>query len=312
MPERPTALAVGPDGDLYIADPRRDQILKLLPNGTFVVVAGTGTAGFSGDGGPAVDAEINQPEGMAFSPDGSLYFADEQNFRVREISPSGIISTVVGDGTVGNGYVADGTQSSTAAFYPNDVTFGPDGHLYIATNAQVLRLESDDTLTRIVGGSVPEGDVHGIGGPAVEAGVGSVNGLAFDSAGDLYLWDFDTKTIFMVAPDGRITEPAGTESLYPHGDGGLRTGPDGNVVAMGELSIVKLSPSGIQTMFSFPANIQQAFDGIHGFSPNGIAIGSDATIYVDTFYGNGFTDTSAIAAIDLSTGSSRILWEQRQ
>ena len=90
VPQRPTALAVGPNGNLYIADQTRNQILERLADGTFVVVAGSGQAGYMGDGGsPATAAKIDRPGGMVFAADGTLYFADEGNQRVRAISPSG-------------------------------------------------------------------------------------------------------------------------------------------------------------------------------------------------------------------------------
>lgn len=90
---------MAPNGDLLIANQGRNQILRRPPNGTLQVVAGTGAAGFSGDGGPAVKAKLDTPNGMAVAPDGTIYVADTDNNRVRAISPSGMISTVAGNGT---------------------------------------------------------------------------------------------------------------------------------------------------------------------------------------------------------------------
>ncbi len=84
-PKRPEALALAPGGDLYIADDIRNQVLERLPDGRFRVVAGNGTTGYSGDGGPATEAEIDDPGGMAVSSDGTLYFADSGNDRVRAV-----------------------------------------------------------------------------------------------------------------------------------------------------------------------------------------------------------------------------------
>lgn len=85
--ERPGPLAVGANGTLYIADSGRNQIVERLPNGRLQVLAGTGKAGFSGDGGPARRAQLNDPAGMTIAEDGTLYFADQANNRVRAISP---------------------------------------------------------------------------------------------------------------------------------------------------------------------------------------------------------------------------------
>ncbi len=114
QPQAPESLAIGPDGGLYIADGGRDQILELR-HGTFRVVVGTGKVGFTGDGGPATEAAINSPGGMTFR-NGTLYFADSANGRIRAVSPAGIITTVAGDGQTG--WVADGTPALAAALVP--------------------------------------------------------------------------------------------------------------------------------------------------------------------------------------------------
>jgi sugar lactone lactonase YvrE len=308
VPSRPTALAVGPNGNLYIADQTRNQILERLPDGTFTVVAGTGLAGYAGDGGPAVQAELDRPGGMAFGADGTLYFADEGNERVRAISPSGTITTVVGTGTSSptGGFVSNGAPALNADVSPNDVALGPGGLLYLSTDAQVLRLNADGTLSVVVGTDSPRQGVSGVGGPATAASADGATGLAFDSAGNLYFFGFDAKTVFVVPSSGVLTNPLGDQSIYPHGDGGLATAPSGEVIAMGEQSVVRLSPIGDQTIMSFSPGL---FDGIKGFSPNGIAVGPDGTIYVDTYYGNGWTDRTAIISTSPNGASSQILWE---
>ena len=88
VPKAPGSLAIGPNGNLFIADDGRDQVLERLPNGKFVVVAGDGKRGFSGDGGPALDAELDYPGAIAFGPDGALYIVDEANNRVRRVAPT--------------------------------------------------------------------------------------------------------------------------------------------------------------------------------------------------------------------------------
>jgi sugar lactone lactonase YvrE len=307
VPQRPTALAVGPNGNLYIADQTRNQILERLPDGTFVVVAGTGQVGYAGDGGPATKAELDRPDGMAFAADGTLYFADAGNQRVRGISPSGIITTVVGSGgSPTSGLVSDGTPALHADVQPNDVAIDPGGHLYISTGEQVLRLNADGTLSVVVGTDSPNQGIYGVGGQATSASADGVEGLAFDSAGNLYFFGFDTKTVFVVQPSGVLTEPFGQQSIYPRGDAGLVTAPDGGVIAMDEQSVVRLSPTSDDTIIAFYPGL---FHGISGFSPNGIAVDPDGTIYVDSFYGNGYTDRTAIVSISPNGASSQVLWE---
>ncbi len=153
MPKRLGPLAVGPNGDLYLADSSRDQILERHPDGTFTIAVGNGTAGFSGDGGPAVDAELNFPSAMFFSAGGTLYMADKGNGRIRAVSPQGVISTVAGDGGAA-AWVSTGTFAKSAALGSVAAAIiGPDGAMYIAddTSSQVLRLSAAGTLTTVAG-----------------------------------------------------------------------------------------------------------------------------------------------------------------
>ena len=309
MPLQPSALAVGPNGNLYLADPGRDQILERLSDGRFVVVAGTGKSGFSGDGGPATSAEIDDPGGLNFGPNATLYFADQGNGRVRAISARGTITTVAGGGDISasSGFVPDGTPALDASITPYDVAVSPNGQVYVATGLQVLRLSRRDTLQVVVGADIPYGGVHGVGGPAVDASADGVDGIAFDRLGDLWMFGFNTKAILEVTSKGVLREPAGDQDLYCRGDGGLATTPNGTVLAMSELSLVKLSSTAAaKTIFSFYSG---TFHGIRAFSPNGIAVSKDGAIYVDTWNGDGFADKTAIASISPTGRFSRLLWE---
>jgi sugar lactone lactonase YvrE len=306
QPVRPQSLVVGPGGTLYVADTVRDQILERSPGGRFTVVVGNGKAGYAGDGGPATAAEINGPGGMAVAPDGTLYFADTFNDRLRAVSPTGTITTVAGDGQYG--FVSNGAPALGAPITPFDVIVGPDGALYVATEQQVLRLGAGGTFSCLAGcnRNSPYAGDYGAGGPAVAGSADGPNGLAFDASGDLYIAGSNTKEILMVDPRGILHDIG---SVYPRGPGGLVTVPGGSVVAMDELGLVQLSPTGIRSIFRFPGGYKAKilFHGINGFSPNGIAVDADGTMYVDTFYGNGYATESAIAQIR-PNGTSSLLW----
>jgi sugar lactone lactonase YvrE len=305
QPERPESLAVGPNGNLYMADGIRNQILERLPGGSFVPVAGNGTAGFSGDGGSATEAELDDPAGITFGPNHTLYIADLGNGRIRAVSPTGTITTIAGDGGQTD-WVADGTPALAASIEPSAMAFGPDGLMYVATGSQVLRLGADGALTRVLGEDSNEyAGLYGIGGPAVAASADGPDGLAFDAAGNLYVAGFNTKTILMVDPAGTV-RVIGT--VYPRGNSGLVTGPGGSVLAMDELSVDRLTPQGIQARVAFPTTSRVSYLGITGFSPNGIAVASNGDIYLDTFYGNGYADKSALIMIN-RRGSPSLLWE---
>jgi uncharacterized protein (TIGR03437 family) len=127
----PGGVAVGSDGTVYIADTGNQRILAASTAGVVTTVAGTGTQGYSGDGGPATAAELNNPVGLTLDGAGNLYFADNGNNVIRKVSTTGIISTVAGNG--GDGYGGDGGLATMATLsQPSGVTVGADGSLYIA------------------------------------------------------------------------------------------------------------------------------------------------------------------------------------
>jgi len=319
VPQRPSSLAIGPNKNLYIADDMRNQVLEHLPDGTFEPVAGNGTVGFSGDGGPATSAQLNYPSGITFGPDGTLYIADYGNGRIRAVSSAGVITTIAGNGGQG-GWVTDGTPALEASLRPTAMAFGPEALMYVADDREVLRLEpngsrtnhpsSDWTFTRVLGENANEYEgVYGIGGPARSASADGANGVAIDTFGNIYVSGSNTKAILMVDPQGTVHLLG---DLYPRGPSGLVTAPDGSVVAMDELAVVGLSPQGIKTLVSFPTTNKVSYLGVTGFSPNGIAVAPGGTLYLDTFYGNGFADKSALIMIPpQGAGSPSLLWEQR-
>jgi hypothetical protein len=274
-----------------------------LPDGRFRVIAGTGRAGFSGDGGPATDAELRDPSGMAVSQRGTLYFADQGNNRVRAVSSDGRITTVAGDGRFG--WVKTGTRALGSHIgSPNDVALGPGGLLYIAANNEILRLNTGGTLTRIAGNQHHVG-VFGIGGPAVNASPDGPNGLAFNRAGNLFIAGINTKALLMVDRAGTMRAPIGETGFYPRGSGGIVTTNTGKLVAMQTQTLVTLTPTSMKTIYNFSG---RRIAGISGFLPNGLAVDTSGTIYTDTDEGNGWASGTAIIAISPNHTVS-VLWK---
>ena len=245
---------------------------------------------------------------MAVAGNRTLYVADQGNDRVRAIAPNGVIRTIAGGGNIGSrGFVPTGTPARRARLSPYDVTIGPHRTLYIATGEQVLRLDRDGRLSVVLGSPRTwrhEG-LAGLGGPAVDASADGANGIAFDRNGDLFIAGSNTKSLLVVTRDGRVHAAPGGHGLYPRGDAGLARTPAGGVDAMAESGLVRVGTNGIRTLRSFR---HRPFLGIANFSPDGIGVGADGTVYLDTYAGNGFSNKTAIVAIH--GRHARLLWER--
>ena len=301
VPKLPAALAIGPHGRLYIADDGRDQILVRRADGSFSVVAGTGRSGFSGEGGVAVDARLGRPQGMAFARDGTLYFADSKNNRIRAISPAGRIRTIAGNGRFGWLETGMHARSSPLA-EPSDVKVTRGGRLVIATAQEVVEMSPDGTMNRLVGLRKLNG-VAGLDRPATEAAADSPDGVALDAAGDLFIAGFATKALLVVTPVGilRLVDDA----FYPRGDAGLATAPNGSVLGMETTRIVRVSPTRVSTVFDF---LHRKVSGLRGtFVPGGIAVAANGDVYVDAFGGNGWGDRSMLLVVH-PNGRYAVLW----
>ncbi|ONH59205.1 hypothetical protein CcI49_17185 [Frankia sp. CcI49] len=127
----PLGVAVGPGGAVYIADSGNEQVRKVDLSGRISTIAGTDGEGFSGDDGPATEATLNYPHGVAVSGDGAVYIADTGNDRVRKVDLSGRISTIAGTGTEGFSG-DDGLATKAMLNTPSGIAVGPDGAVYIA------------------------------------------------------------------------------------------------------------------------------------------------------------------------------------
>lgn len=300
------ALAVGSSGALYIADQASNQIIERLPDGSFRVVAGTGVRGFSGDGGPALAARLNDPTGLAVGNDGTIYFADAGNERVRAISRDGLIKTVAGNGGRAEESVASGRPArSTALCHPDALAFGPRHQLYIAngTCGFIMRLTQKGTLQKIAGKAGSYADsILPAGTLARDATADGPNALAFDRRGDLFIASFTTKQLRMISPSGVMSVIA--NNFYPQGDGGVVADNHGNVFAMNGQTISSVTSRGLHTLVDLSA--RKILSGQNKFLPNGLALGGGGTIYADTSKGNGWSGVDALIAIN--AGHVHLLW----
>lgn len=221
----PSAIAYDANGNLFLVDTNNHMIREILKSGgTIVTVAGTGIAGFSGDGRPAAAAQLDTPTGIAFDGNGHLYIADSHNHRIREIV-NGTITTVAGTGT--SGFSGDGGQAVAAQLaLPTAVAIDRNGRLLVAdTNNQRIRSVVNGVITTVAGDG--EEFFAGDGGAATAASLDQPTGIAVDPSGNLYIADKRNQRIRMVNTAGLISTFAGS-SASPFsgafdGDGGIAT-----------------------------------------------------------------------------------------
>jgi RHS repeat-associated protein len=216
----PWGLAVGPDCSIYIASDW-NVIRKVSPDGTITTVAGNGTWGYSGDGGPATLAQINYPDGVALGPDGSLYIEDIYNYAIRRVTPDGIMSTFAGGGGFGNGFSAMSADAPRPSLEERAETR--------------LKAQSAGTFDVTEEGSAPADGAEagamaaaadagamvspGDGGPATEVYLNVPYAVSVARDGTVYISESGASRVRQVAPDGIITTVTG--SVYGfRGDGG--------------------------------------------------------------------------------------------
>ncbi len=215
---KPQSVAVDSTGNVYIADTQNNRVREVTMDGSINTFAGNGNGGYSGDGGPAVSAQLNQPYGLAFDGSGSLYIADFNNSRVRKVTPDGNIATVAGNG--GTFFAGDGGPAvSSSLNRPQSVAVDSSGNLYIADtqNNRVRMVDSNGIITTIAG--VGSAGSSGDGGPAVKAQLAVPGSVAVDSDGNLYIGDSNAR-VRKVSPDGTIITIAGTGVTGYSGDAG--------------------------------------------------------------------------------------------
>jgi sugar lactone lactonase YvrE len=177
----PTGLAIDRDGRLFIADSENHRVRMVDPAGTITTVAGTGVAGAAGDHGPARQAELNEPWGVACDQEGNLFIADASNHRVRKVAPDGTITTVAGTGTAG--FSADEGDAARAQLnHPIGVAADSQGNLFIVDqrNYRVRRVAPNGVISTVFGGT---DNNSATAPPYCPAGV------AIDGAGNLLIAD---------------------------------------------------------------------------------------------------------------------------
>ena len=245
----PYGVAVATDGTVYVSDTSSHRIRKISPDGIIAPFAGTGVGGYGGDTGPAAQARLNSPAGLAFAPDGSLLIADQSNNRVRRVAPDGTISTIAGTGVCGS--TGDNGQATAATICSPTKLSVKDGQIYIGGSARVRRIAADGKISTLPsaliglfgmavlpggqtyvadnyanqvfllrdGGSAPvaglaNADRSDVGHEAVNARLNNIGGATQDAAGNVLFSDSQRHQVLRITPDGTLEAVAGSGSVY--------------------------------------------------------------------------------------------------
>ena len=215
----PEAAAVDSAGNLFIADSRNQRIRKVTQNGIITTIAGNGTQGLRGDGGPATSAQLNYPWSVAVDSAGNVFVADSNNNAIRKIDINGIISTLAGNGS--RGFSGDGGPATSAQLAsPYGLAVDAADNLFISDSGNncVRKVTPDGTINTIAGNGLAGSG--GDGGPATSAQLSFPNNLTVDQAGNVFVADTGNERIRKITPDGFISTVAGNGIYGYGGDGG--------------------------------------------------------------------------------------------
>ncbi|MBX2907245.1 MAG: Ig-like domain-containing protein [Taibaiella sp.] len=296
----PAAVALDGAGNIYVAENGNSVIRKIRLDGTISTVAGLGTSGFSGDGGPATNAQLSYPKGVCVDNVGNIYISDNFNNRIRRVDTLGIITTVVGSGAAG--FSGDGGMATAAALHwPEKIAVDAIGNLYIAenVNSRIRKVSAVDGIITTIAGN---GD-YGYNGDGILATSAQLNwpaGVAVDAAGNVYIGDYENSRIRKVGLDGIISTVVGNGTPGYGGDGGPAT------------AALIYSPTGVcvnstgDVFLSDPLNstIRRISSSINIFGitgPSTVCAGSTITLSDTTGGGSWSSGSMSIATIG-STG----------
>lgn len=299
--DSPQGLALGPGPILYIADTHNNRIRAVdLAAGTISTVAGSGSFGFAGDGGPALQAQLASPSVLATAADGTLYFADTGNHRIRSISPAGIISTVAGSSQ--QGFAGEG-QSSTAAALdsPDGLAIDAAGNLYIADthNQRLRKIDAGTGIIHTIAGDGTSG-FSGDAAASTAAQLSLPKGVSLTATGEVYFADSANQRIRRIGVDGTIATLAGNGVQGFSGDGSPGTAaaldtPSSSSVSAG--GVTAFADTGNQRVRQLSANsTSQTVAGLGTTMPGVLILSAPSVLS----YGSG----NIVASLESSSPAS--------
>jgi streptogramin lyase len=299
--DNPFGVIRGPDGNLWFCEYTGQRVCKITPDGKLHVVAGTGAKGYSGDGGPALEATFNLPHEIRFDKKGDLFIVDMTNHAVRKVDmKTGVISTFAGTGKPG--YAGDGGPASAAQFkQPHSIQFDPAGDLYICDigNHVIRKVDMKTGVISTFAGTGKPGPTPD-GSPIAGTPLKGPRSLDFDAQGNLWLatregnqvFKFDLKAgkIYHIAGTGQkgLTGNAGpAKDATLSGPKGIAVAPNGNVyLADCESHTIRMIDAKTATL-ELIAGTGEKGDGPEPdplkcklARPHGVFVDKDGTLYI--------------------------------
>jgi uncharacterized protein (TIGR03437 family) len=311
FPGLSNGLTVDGQGNIFLSD--RSSVRRISPGGTITTVAGSASAGDSGDGGPAASAQLIQPYGLAVDSRGDLFIADDN--RARKISPNGIITTIAGNGKAG--YAGDGGPAANAQLSsPSGLAIDAEGNIFVADygNARIRKISQDGTITTVAGGGTT---TAGDGGSATSAQLFAPIGLAIDRQDNLFIAEQTASRVRKVSPNGIIATVAGNGSATTSGDGGptlvvgprsVAVDPQGNVFVTDNRQLIrKVSPDGVIRTVAGGGTLGAVVGGPAGSAQigdaSGVAVDAQGNLFIADRVANRVWKVSPAGTISTAAGT---------
>jgi sugar lactone lactonase YvrE len=312
----PLAVSADKLGDIYIADSSNQVIRMVDTAGVIHTVAGNNTVGFSGDGGPAISAQLFEPRGVLADSDGNFYISDSANLRVRKVDSTGTINTYAGVGHAGNG--GNGGPATQAGLGPTRGLSLGGNMLYIVAHRNVWAVDLNTQIINIVAGTA-KGDVgfNGDGMPATSTSLDYPWGLSFDAGGNLLIADAGNNRIRKVDASQVVTTIAGgytgdgglgkaaTLNVLDYFGGHIAFDPTGNLYIADTYNnrIRKVTPKGVISTFAGTGITGYTGDGGPASAatltfPNGVTADASGNVYISD--GDGWSGNGVIRKVDSS------------